>query len=400
MRKGWNAVGLSAASLMVAGLLAASPSVAGASGPAKPTFRAVCSATPRAGYMACAAKLPLVQPAAAGYGPSQLLSAYALAAASKADGKGQTVALIDAYSDPDAQKDLTTYRKKYGIAACAAGCFEEVSQTGSKTKLPPVDASQGWQVEEMLDIEMVSAICPNCHILLVVAKSPTTANLGAAVNEAAKLGANEISNSYGGPIASNDNAISAKYFNHPGVAITASSGDGGYGTSFPAASDDVTAVGGTTLEKASNSRGWTETAWSGAGAGCSKDDATLTWQQANSIIASACPSGRAMADVSADANPSSGVEMYDSLNSDGVAPVGWFVVGGTSVASPIIASVYALAGNAKTVNYGSYPYSHASDLNDVTSGSDGSCSPKPLCTAGVGWDGPTGLGTPNGVTGF
>jgi subtilase family serine protease len=407
MRRRHGAVALTTAGFMVTALLAAGGAVAGsavagagAAAAVRPTYHTACSATPRAGFAACAALLPTVQPNATGYGPSQLASAYALAAAQTNGGKGQTVALVDAYSDPNAQKDLDTYRSKYGLPACDAGCFEQVSQTGSTTNLPPVDASQGWQVEEMLDIEMTSAICPNCHILLVVANSPSTANLGAAVNEAAKLGATEISNSYGGPTAKSDNAISKKYYDHPGIAITASSGDSGYGAGFPAASDYVTAVGGTTLKKGSGSRGWTETAWSGAGAGCSTHDTKETWQQANTIIKGACPTGRAIADVSADANPSTGVEMYDSLNSGGVAPTGWFVVGGTSVASPIIAAVYALAGNAATVKYGSYPYTHTSGLNDITSGNDGTCSKKPLCTAGKGWDGPTGLGTPKGVTGF
>jgi subtilase family serine protease len=385
---------------MVVALLCATPSLTGASRPEMPAgYHSVCSRAP-AGFAACASLLPNVQPDSAGYGPRQLASAYELAAAQVAAGEGQTVALVDSYSDPDAQKDLNTYRSRYGLPACGAGCFEQVSQTGSTTKLPKVDAKAGWQVEEMLDIEMVSAICPNCHILLVVANSPSTANLGAAVNEAAALGATEISNSYGGPVSASDGANGTKYFDHPGIAVTASSGDGGYGTSFPAASDYVTAVGGTTLTKSSNARGWTERAWSGAGAGCSKDDATLSWQQSDPVIAGACPHGRAMADVSAVADPNTGVEMYDSLSSDGADPVGWFVVGGTSVSSPIIAAVYALAGNAASVAYGSYPYAHASDLHAVTRGNDGTCAKKPLCTAGKGWNGPTGLGTPNGTGAF
>ncbi len=177
------------------------------------------------------------------------------------------------------------------------------------------------------------------------------------------------------------------------MAITASSGDSGFGVEYPAASQFVTAVGGTTLTRASNSRGWTETAWSGAGSGCSAFETQPSWQHSNTNITAHC-SRRAVADVSAVANPSTGVDVYDSYREPG-----WLVFGGTSVASPIIASIYALAGNAASVTYGSFPYSHTSSLNDVTSGSNGSCG-NDLCTAGTGWDGPTGLGTPNGTGGF
>jgi subtilase family serine protease len=241
---------------------------------------------------------------------------------------------------------------------------------------------------------MVSAICPNCSILLVEASSSSMANLGAAVNEAAKLGATEISNSYGGSDSSGD-ASSDAYYNHPGIAITASSGDNGYGVEYPAASPYVTAAGGTSLT-GSVSTSWSETAWSGAGSGCSKYESQPSWQQLVPNITGAC-SGRAVADVSAVADPNTGVSVYDTYSYQGYS--GWMVFGGTSVASPIIASVYALAGNAATIGNG-YPYSNASSLHDVQSGSNGSCSGSALCTAGAGWDGPTGLGTPNGTGAF
>jgi subtilase family serine protease len=255
---------------------------------------------------------------------------------------------------------------------------------------------------------MVSAICPNCHILLVEASTASTANLGTGVNEAVKLGATEVSNSYGGSESRSDTSYDTEYYNHPGVAITASSGDDGYGVEYPAASPYVTAVGGTSLTAApGTARGWSETAWNDAGSGCSADDSQPSWQHSVSAITAVC-SKRAVADVSADADPNTGVSVYDSFSYQGYS--GWLVFGGTSVASPIIASVYALAGNASSISNGSFPYAHTASLNDVTSGSNGSCGVKTgrrstspntvLCQAAAGWDGPTGLGTPNGVGAF
>jgi subtilase family serine protease len=329
-----------------------------------------------------------------GYTPCDLISAYALPSASA--GSGQTVAIVDAYDDPNAESDLNTYRAAWGLSACttANGCFRKVNQSGG-TSYPT--ANGGWAQEISLDLDMVSAICPNCKIILVEASSATLANLGTAVNEAAALGANAISNSYGGSESSSDPSYDTSYYNHPGIAITASSGDSGYGAQYPAASQYVTAVGGTSLTTANTTRGWTETAWSGAGSGCSAYDAQPSWQSSVSNITSVC-SRRAEADVSAVADPNTGVDVYDSYSYQGLS--GWLVFGGTSVSSPIIASVYALAGNAGSVTYGSYPYSHTSSLNDVTSGSNGSCGGTDLCNAITGWDGPTGLGTPNGTGGF
>ncbi|NUR00066.1 MAG: peptidase S8, partial [Streptomyces sp.] len=218
------------------------------------------------------------------------------------------------------------------------------------------------------------------------------ANLGAAVNQAAKTsGVVAISNSYGGSDASDANYGS--YYNHPGIAVTASSGDSGYGASYPADSHYVTAVGGTSLKTASNTRGWTETAWSGAGSGCSAYNTALSGAAS---FNTGCAK-RAEADVSAVADPSTGVAVYDSTANQGQS--GWMVFGGTSVSSPVIASVFALAGNTATID-NNYPYTHASSLNDVTSGSNGSCPTTQWCNARTGWDGPTGLGTPNGIGAF
>jgi subtilase family serine protease len=341
---------------------------------------------------------PLASPApAAGYGPSDLQSAYALP--SSTAGAGQTVAIVDAYDDSTAEADLGTYRSTYGLPACttANGCFKKVNQSGVQGSYPA--NNQSWAVEISLDLDMVSAACPNCHILLVEASSNSNANLYAAEDTAARLGATEISNSYGGSEASTETTDDA-HFNHPGVAITVSSGDSGFGVEYPAASRYVTAVGGTTLSRASTARGWSESAWSGSGSGCSAYEPKPTWQTDTGCAR------RTVADVSAVADPNTGVNVYDS-NCTGLNKLvgncfaGWGVVGGTSASSPIVASVYALAGNAASLTYGSYPYSHTSALNDVTSGSNGSgCSPAYLCTAGPGYDGPTGLGTPAGAAGF
>jgi subtilase family serine protease len=378
--------------------------------------RRVCG-VPSAGQAACDAlrvttasgrtfkAKPTASSTIAGYHPADLQSAYNLAAASAGQGGGQTVAIVDAYNDPYALSDVGTYRSTFGLPklnSCSLSggkvsgtgpCIAQVGQTGSTTSLPRNNAS--WSQEISLDLDMVSAVCPNCKILLVEASSSSMTNLGDAVNEAVKLGATEVSNSYGGSESSSDLSYDSSYFNHPGVAITASSGDGGYGVEYPAASQYVTAVGGTSLTRASNTRGWSETAWSGAGSGCSAYDAEPTWQQ-SAFSASLC-AHRGVADVSADADPNTGVSVYDSYSYQGYK--GWMVFGGTSVASPITASVYALAGNAASVTYGGYPYAHTGSLNDVTSGSNGSCGTA-LCTAGPGWDGPTGLGTPNGTGGF
>ena len=324
-----------------------------------------------------------------GYGPSQIESAYKLP--SSTAGSGETVAIVDAYNDPNAAGDLAVYRSQYGLPACtvASGCFKKVSQTGSTTSLPAKNA--GWATEESLDIDMVSATCPLCHIILVEATTASNKNLGLAVDEAATLGANAISNSYGGSDVSD--ATWGKYYNHPGIAVTASAGDSGYGVSYPASSTYVTGVGGTTLRTASNTRGWSETVWSGTGSGCGAYNTKTTGQ---GTVTTSC-THKAVSDVSAVANPSTGVAVYDSTAYSG--SVGWQVYGGTSVASPIIASVYALAGSSANDN-NNYPYSHTGSLFDVTSGSNGTCTTAKWCKAGVGWDGPTGLGTPDGDGAF
>jgi subtilase family serine protease len=354
-----------------------------------------CAVKPAAGQATCFAKglvdkkgvIPdASSPLSTALAPAQLQAAYGLTGL---QASGRTVAVVDAYGYPNLARDLATYRGYYGLGDCttANGCLRIVDQNGSSS-LPRFNL--GWAQEQSLDVDAVSAACPSCHILVVQTKSANFSDLSAGVNTAARLGAVAISNSYGaGDLA--DSTYGAAY-NHPGIAITASTGDNGYqGASFPASSHYVTAVGGTTLKMSGNSR-VSETAWSGAGSGCS----TVNVAVAPSTVNTGCAK-RAMADVSAAADPNTGglstVSPTSSKNSS------WSQWGGTSESSPIIAAVYALAGGG----YGNTtPYTNGSSstLHDVTSGSNGSCPTTQWCNARAGWDGPTGLGTPNGTGAF
>ncbi|HEU5269858.1 MAG TPA: hypothetical protein VFU36_08030, partial [Jatrophihabitans sp.] len=376
-------------SLLGAGLLACSPS---APAGATTTVQDLCG-TAVPGQARCLAErqVSTTSPMAAtatpatpaGLGPADLADAYQL---DTSKGYGQTVAVVDAYDDPTAATDLAAYRSQYGLPACGTGCFSKVNQSGASGPLPA--GNSGWAGEISLDLDMVSAVCPQCNILLVEANSSYLSDLGTAVDTAVRLGARFVSNSYGGSeyagVGSND-----VHYNHPGVAITASTGDNGYGTSYPASSPYVTAVGGTTLSRSAGGRGWTETAWSGAGSGCS---GYLGQPAVQASAGSGC-ANRAVADVSAVANPATGVAVYNAG--------GWGVYGGTSASAPIIAAVYALAGTPGDTDYpNSYPYANSTSLFDVTSGSNGSCPTHQWCAAGAGWDGPTGLGTPDTAAAF
>ncbi|WP_406008132.1 S53 family peptidase [Streptomyces sp. NBC_00637] len=429
----WRRIGASAlgtAALVLAGVgtaahANAAPTTPTRTSPAHVTWAATPCATPKhQGDLACnsfrvtggttafqkeraaeTGKTAKVTPKAAaasptGYGPSDLQDAYGLTDAAAADGSGETIAVVDAYDDPNAAADLAKYRTYYGLPACtvANGCFKKVSQSGSTTSLPGADS--GWAEEESLDLDMASAVCPNCKILLVEATSASMANLGKAVNEAVTLGAKFVSNSYGGSESSSDTSYDTSYFKHAGVAITVSAGDEGYGAEYPAASKYVTSVGGTALSTSSTTRGWTEKVWNtssaeGTGSGCSAYDTKPTWQTDTGCAK------RTVSDVSAVADPATGVSVYDSYG----VTAGWYTFGGTSASAPIIAAVYALAGTPGSTDYpAAYPYAAAgtSALNDVTSGSNGTCSSTAayLCTAKSGYDGPTGLGTPQGTDAF
>ncbi|HSI18969.1 MAG TPA: S53 family peptidase [Sphingomonas sp.] len=319
-----------------------------------------------------------------GFGPGDLRAAYNIAT----QGSSSTiVAIVDAYGYTNAESDLATYRSTYGLPACtsASGCFAKYNQSGVKGNYPR--QNNGWAQETALDLDMVSAMCPGCKVILVEANSAGFSDLAAAVNTAAALGAHVISNSYGGG-ESGSQAYEAAY-NHLGVAITVSSGDNGYGVQFPASSPHVIAVGGTSLKRDASARGWGETVWTGAGSGCSTIYGKPNWQ-----LDGGCAM-RMEADVAAVADPATGVAVYGPGQG---GKSSWLVFGGTSVAAPLIGGIYGANGGA--VNYGSDPYANTGALYDVTSGSNGSCGGTYFCTARAGYDGPTGLGTPNGTTAF
>ncbi|WP_432883951.1 S53 family peptidase [Kribbella sp. CA-245084] len=328
-------------------------------------------------------------PPATGLTPTGLRDAYKLNGLSAG---GRTVAIVDAYGYPNLERDLGVYRSQFGLSACttANGCLKVINQTGG-TSLPRFNA--GWAGEQALDVDAVSAAAPDAKIVVVQANSASFADLGTAVQTAAKqAGVVAISNSYGGGDASD--ATYGAYYNHPGIAVTASTGDDGYqGGSYPASSSYTTAVGGTSLVAASNSRGWSESVWSGAGSGCSTYNTALPGAAS---FSTGC-SKRAMADVSAAADPGKGgMAIYYPTSKTAST---WAQFGGTSEAAPIIAAVYALSGN--TSGYANaFPYAHPGSLFDVTSGSNGSCPTTQWCNARTGWDGPTGLGTPNGAGAF
>lgn len=405
--------------IMTSAVLAGSPAATAAtpSGHTKPAsssqtadYKSACTQKVAKGYFTCftmkrtdVKESPLLAPGAtptgvapsvtpAGYSPAQIQSAYNLPAATGTP----LVAIVDAYDDPDAESDLAVYRAQFGLPACTTsnGCFEKVGQDGSTNYPSPPPAGDDWASEITLDLDAVSAACPSCHILLVEANSDADSDLLTAVTTARTMGAKFISMSWGGPEDGYENELDSQYFDYPGTVFTASSGDNGYsaGPIYPSTSQYTVSVGGTTLTQApGTTRGWTEAAWADGGSGCSAD---VTKPQFQSAI-TACTT-RADTDLSADADPNTGLAVYNTYSD-----TGWDVYGGTSLAAPLIAAMYALAGTPVAGTWpASYPYqdvNQATDLNDVTSGSNGSCEPAVLCQAGTGWDGPTGLGTPDGV---
>jgi subtilase family serine protease len=324
-----------------------------------------------------------------GFGPADLQGAYRLPSGSAGD--GQTVAIVDAFDNPRAEADLAVYRAKFGLPACttANGCFRKVNQNGQAHPLPPADA--GWAVEISLDVDMVSAACPHCRILLVEGNDNTLLALGKAVDTAVRLGAVAVSNSYGTD-EFNGMGRFARYYHHPGTAITVSSGDFGFGpAAFPAVLPTVTAVGGTSLSKTSGTaRGWAEKVWAGAGSGCSAYIGKPAYQHDTHCAK------RTVADVAAVADPQTGVAVYDTYQID---PPGWIVVGGTSASAPLIGGIYGLVGDRSTTTP-AYPYTHRSHLYDVIGGTNGFCGHDYLCTGKTGYDAPTGWGTPNGTGAF
>lgn len=405
------------------------------------------------------------KPIAGSLTPAELLGAYSLNGASPPAGT-QTIALVDAYDDPKAESDLATYDKEFKLPECieASDCFRKVNQEGNKSPLPPSNTEgrepeAGWALETSTDIEVAHAVCQSCHILLVEADSSELLHLETAEETAVKLlNATEVSNSWGTPECEVGACIGeGSAFHDPGVVITAAAGDNGYldwaaeelkergFADYPASLPDVVAVGGTRLlqshgvwegetvwnDGGQNTKGEIEGAGAGGG-GCSTSFLAKPWQQsASEWLSVGCGEHRAVADVSADADPYTGVAVYDStpVTEEGEEIKGWNVLGGTSVASPIIASVFALAGGSHGVGYPAqtlYENLAASpnSLHDVVTGSNGAClkpfepnnglsgctpaeeaanskcSAKLICLAGPGYDGPTGVGTPNGIIAF
>jgi len=353
---------------------------------------------------------PLAQTAPSGYGPTQYLAAYGISGS--ATSTLPIIAIVDAYDDANIQADLNTYNSTMGLPslpACAAAiknstvpCFQKLNQTGQTKFYPRTNAS--WDLEIALDVQTAHAVCKNCRVALVEANSATYQDLMISIDTAVNLGANIVSGSWGGAESSGE-IVYDTHFNKPGIIFTFSAGDSGYGTQYPAASQYVTAVGGTSLAMSGNAYAG-ETVWSGTNSGCSSYEAKPAWQK------DATCKKRTMNDVSADADPNTGAAVYDSVSYMGSK--GWFVVGGTSLAAPLIAGVYAQAPSAntpvgKTNTTGSIVYANglsangtinSARLHDVVSGSNGSCKGTYYCTAGVGYDAPTGLGTPNGSTAF
>ncbi len=330
------------------------------------------------------------QPAPAAGTPAWLQQAYDLSYLSATQGAGDTIAVIDAYDDPTAESDLGIFRSTYGLPACttANGCFKKVNQWGYARSLPAPNS--GWETEEALDLDAVSSLCPNCHIILVEARSASEADLAQAMSEGVKLGANQLSNSWS--IVSTTPLTDR--FTWSGVATVAATGDYGYhdhldpynppGDAYPAAAPGVTAAGGTTLAAANVARGFGEAAWSSAGSGCDTAEPKPSYQSDPGCA------GRSYADVSADADPNTGLGVYDTGSG------GWVLVGGTSLATPLIA-----AGEAVTGVAGSTPqwaYTDQALLNDPISGSNGACPAGifGICNAGPGYDGPTGVGSISG----
>ncbi|MFH9969882.1 S8 family serine peptidase [Streptomyces mirabilis] len=401
------------AALMVTGLAVAPATAHARTGPAggdrlpgaavpapasPPRSRRVCPQPPGSDRVACQAMvrtdLPRLQslPPHAnppGYGPRDIRSAYDL----NGRGHGRTVAITVAYHNPNLEGDLAVYRRQFDLPRCttANGCLRVINQRGGTT--PPSGTDSGWALESALNVDAVSAACPDCRILVVEADNNSLNSVFAAIDQAVAQGAKFVSNSYGLPEFFGEFAFDSTFRDNPGVAFTFSGGDTGYGTKYyPAASPYVTAVGGTSLHRAHNRRGWSESVWPGTGSGCSLYEPKPSFQH-DPLCAN-----RTMNDVSADADPATGLAVYNTFGSFGQ---GWQVVGGTSLSAPLVASVYALAGNPAPATYpNSYPYARPWAFNDITTGTNDPCGGTYLCTAVKGYDGPTGIGTPHGVTGL
>lgn len=320
----------------------------------------------------------------AGWGARELRDAYGLP---DDPAPGQKVAVVVAYDYPSAAADMNKYRRQYGLPLCRikGGCFKKINQHGQTKDYPRPD--KGWAMEAALDLQMISAACPTCKIVLSEAKSPTTRSLGHAIDAAVDTGAKVTNHSYGIQEYNGIQRANRKYARE-GVTAVSASGDYGFGpASFPASSPDVVSVGGTVLHHASNPRNWRENAWVYAGSGCSAYFTGPDGQDDKSC------ENRTFSDISA---VSDGVAVYNSFSGRGKRK--WWTIGGTSVSSPLISGMIGAAGAG-----GIKPdavYSVPDAFHDVTRGRNGFCKNNYLCTAKPGYDGPTGLGTPRGLEAF
>ncbi len=419
---------------------------------------------------------------AGGYSPGQLAAAYGV---NPATATSQTVAIVDAFQDPSVTADLDAFDAQYGLPAETSTSFKAVSQTGGSVSGITTDV--GWAGEITLDVEAVRGLCHACKILLVEANSSNNSDLGAAVDEAVSLGATIVSNSYGGTEFPSD--PQASDYNHQGVAILASTGDDGwYGwdgfnlgiasndaPQVPASYSTVVGVGGTTLDLNPDGTRASETVWNdngpldaegyafantygitggAAGSGCSSIYTAQTWQQDVSGYSTlGCGATfRNGVDIAADADYFTGFDTYETTSwctgTDGngntcpASNPGWETIGGTSLASPLVAAMWGLAGGPAGVKYPAmtlYGHFHTApaQLYDVTVGGTGACDntdPAPCanffgvsnpntqgaglidcqwgasgvsvlankyqCNAEPGYDGVSGVGTPNGTAPF
>jgi subtilase family serine protease len=332
-------------------------------------------------------QLGLLPSLIAGYQPSDLASAYNVPQGAA----GGTIGIVIAYGDPNAENDLSTYRSTFGLPPCGTsdGCLRFVNGADGSSTLPA--GSETWAQELSIDLDMASAICPNCKLLVSEAPSADIEALTTAMQIAIQKGATVVSNSYTTPESATLAADNPKW-NHPGTPIVAGAGDSGYGVGWPASSSYVTAVGGTTLLPILSGFAWLETAWGSTGSGCSKYVSKPAWQR------DAGCKMRTLNDVAAIANPVPGVSVYDTYFAN-QSMQGWAAYGGTSVSTPIVAALYAMSANRSGTGASTLYSAPRSGFNDILLGANALCLTY-LCTSGLGYDGPTGLGTPNGVAGL
>lgn len=384
------------------------------------------SSTRVLGQTASSAFGPMALKPPIGYGATELAKAYGLTSASSSTG---TIVVIGAGAYPTLESDLAIYRTTYHLPACTkkSGCFTQMNYRGGAPYAPAtgLDNQFGEEdiaVETALDVDMASAACPRCKIVSmqvplrdgfygsVKQTHAAILHFATGVQTAKRIGAAAVSISYGYPTDSySDKGNVAKLMTQPGLPIVSSSGDGGFLADqgqWPQSLRTVTSVGGTSLYHSSNTRGFGEVAWNGAGSGCTTDLAPAVGQP--KAVSKFCHNTRTATDLSAVADPYTGVAVYDSYAPASGQPYGFIVVGGTSASSPFIAGLYARAGhNAAVIGPNTIYAAKASAFHDVTLGANaeiGLCQltgiGRAVCEAGTGWDGPTGRGTPKGLAPF